>query len=180
MKIAVYLTRDGTLDTIITGLGSVHIQDPLPLDTGQSYNARLPVSEYALGSYVPPGSYFLTVSADGFRTLSDARRANNLRSMPVEIVAPDLVVTAGRSVTCRRSGARGHATWTVQNQGQVRAQGYWQDAFYLSSDDQYGGNDIYLGAYHRWHRFLSLLRWTTRSSSGLRFLPMRRAGNSSY
>ena len=102
---------------------------------------------------LPPGQYYLTVSADAMDDLFESNEANNILSFPVHIelgLQPDLVPLTVTAPAPLLAGQQMELVWAVTNRGAGVATGAWYDGLYLSADDQFdSGLDEYLGA--GWH-----------------------------
>ena len=97
---------------------------------------------------IPPsattGSQHLLFVADGTGNVGESNEANNLRSVPITITAPDLIVTSATAPAAASWGQTVRVEWTVTNQGQGAATVPWVDRVYFSKDDRFDATDTYL------------------------------------
>jgi hypothetical protein len=84
--------------------------------------------------------------------VTESEETNNITTRPITVVAnwSDLVVQTINAPDSVVPGQNYRIYWTIINQGAGRAYYYgsgygWYDEVYLSTDDQLGGGDVYLG-----------------------------------
>ena len=110
-----------------TSLASVTRTVPLNAGGVYSQSASIRVPD------LPPGSYYLVFTTDAGGLVGDGNEANNQRTVPVAITAPDLVptaLTAPPSVTTQQTFS---VTWGIKNQGTAAASLPWNDRIYLTT-----------------------------------------------
>src|SRR5262249_29166654 len=83
------------------------------------------------------GTYYLVVQADASNQVAEAHGETNnttISSQPIQILPPDLTVSAVKVQTNAQFGQSVAITWTVRNIGTAPANGNWSDGLYLSRD----------------------------------------------
>jgi subtilase family serine protease len=143
----IYLSDDEYLDDNDTYLEYGERQD---------YNVPLAINDnYTLSSKInvpntQPGSKYLLFATDKYNDLGETDETNNVKAVPIEITAPDLVITnidAPVSIPIQTPTA---ISWTIENIGDGSAFGYWSHAIYLSDDEFYSSSDdLFLGGAER-------------------------------
>jgi Ca2+-binding RTX toxin-like protein len=139
----VYLSEDNVIDnsdilvsTFVRGV------DQPALGAQESYvvnqNVTLPIGV--------SGNRFLLFATDRFNNRPETNEANNVSTVSIQIVAPDLIVSNIATVQETISGQPVNVSWTLTNQGTGAANGNWIDRVYLSSDSFVGGDRL-LGSY---------------------------------
>lgn len=109
-----------------------NITVPGYVGTGQKYLIFKTDSNYYYGYYNDIGNQ------------GETDETNNTFALPIEIVAPDLVVTSATSPANGIVSQTLNVSWTVENQGTTRAPANWYDHVYLSSNDTLSGDDLRL------------------------------------
>ncbi|CCI03111.1 CARDB domain-containing protein [Microcystis aeruginosa] len=119
--------------------GTVSIAAQTPLNPNSSYTIERTVT---LPSVVA-GNYNLLFRADSSNQQGETNENNNVRSLPIAIAVPDLVVAAAAAPTNGIASQSIAVSWTVTNQGTVDAAADWYDSVYLSTNNTFEGfNDI--------------------------------------
>ncbi|MBE9038460.1 CARDB domain-containing protein [aff. Roholtiella sp. LEGE 12411] len=81
------------------------------------------VGDRYLGVYVGGYSYYNRIGSEGFQAI------------PIQLNAPNLVVSDAEVLTPAITGETVDVSWTVTNQGEFYAPTDWYDAVYFSTDD---------------------------------------------
>jgi Calx-beta domain/CARDB/FG-GAP-like repeat len=116
-----------------------------PLLPGASYSAN---SDVTLPTGLIGNKYLLFV-ADNNNSRAESNELNNVSAIPIQINAPDLVVSNIIATANRKTLTKGEIvelTWTITNQGAGDANGGWTDKIYLSNDESIG-SDLLLGSF---------------------------------
>ncbi|MBO4850989.1 MAG: hypothetical protein J5529_08840 [Prevotella sp.] len=142
---AAYITNGYTLDTNTDrSLGSKAHNGNLPVGKDYTFSLRLRLPDNLSGYYV------LHISADPTGAMVDKNRSNNTArqtlmvegrqdapaDLEVSRVTTDAHITAGAPVTI---------DYEVSNVGYFEAEGTLHDAIYLSTDDRWDVNDLFVG-----------------------------------
>jgi len=123
--------------------GTVWIAAQTPLNPNSSYTIERTVT---LPSVVA-GNYNLLFRADRSNQQGETNENNNVRSLPIAIAVPDLVVAAATAPTNGIASQSIAVSWTVTNQGTVDAAADWYDSVYLSTNNTFEGfNDIWIAS----------------------------------
>ena len=126
---AVYISSSPTFDGNATRVSTVFESAQTPLGVGGSYTALLNVTL----DRTTVGPRYLFLVADAFTQSGDVIRGNNVVSMPIDVRAPDLKVTAASASTTSASvSGQVQVSWTVTNQGNAAGPATWSDKIYLS------------------------------------------------
>jgi subtilase family serine protease len=143
----VYLSDDEYLDESDTYVYSKGRQDDsVPLEAGDNY---LMSSKVTIPDTVT-GSYYLLFTTDkssydsGFGNLGETDETNNVIAHKIQINAPDITITNAQAPTAAVVSEKVDISWTVKNQGNVPALGYWEDRVYLSDDEYLDESDTYV------------------------------------
>ncbi|NCT62651.1 MAG: hypothetical protein GPJ03_06150, partial [Microcystis aeruginosa G13-01] len=124
-------------------IGTVSIAAQTPLNPNSSYTIERTVT---LPSVVA-GNYNLLFRADSSNQQGETNENNNVRSLPIAIAVPDLVVAAATAPTNGIASQSIAVSWTVTNQGTVDAAADWYDSVYLSTNNTFEGfNDIWIAS----------------------------------
>jgi subtilase family serine protease len=126
----VYLSKDQTLDGSDRLLGNQSLPLQTLLSAGSSYTQ---VQNITVPNTVA-GSYYLIFATDRLQNQAEGNESNNLYTVPIEIKAPDLVVTALNAPSTARLGETITVSWTVMNQGSAATTTNWWDSLHLSAD----------------------------------------------
>ncbi|MCM0593810.1 MAG: CARDB domain-containing protein [Gloeotrichia echinulata DEX184] len=134
----VYLSDDQTLDNSDTQLGG--------FNSGTSGTALAAGSNYTLTKTlnIPNtalGNRYLLFVADADNYQYETNDNNNVKAIPVEVKAPDLITTAASAPATAGLGDQITVNWAVKNQGDVVAGADWYDYFFLSDDAIYDSSD---------------------------------------
>jgi subtilase family serine protease len=114
-----------------------------PLGAGSSYTINRNIGQPAS----VPGDYYLIFALDALGQQGETDESNNLRVVPITIVAPDLVVSTATAPASAATNGQINVSWTVTNQSAVDAPaGLWWDSIYLSEDPVLNWGDINMGA----------------------------------
>jgi uncharacterized repeat protein (TIGR01451 family) len=136
----VYLSDDETLDPSDTVIASQRTGTFTPLEAQNSYdvtrNLTIPQTE--------TGSRYLLFVADGSQQQGETDETDNVRAVPIEFKAPDLAITGTTAPATAVLGQKITFSWTVTNQGEVAAPGYWFDAVFFSDDPHLDYGDQYI------------------------------------
>jgi hypothetical protein len=149
---SIYLSDDEYLDendTYVDFQGrqdySYWDDDIAPLEAGENY---LMSSKVTIPDTVPGSRYLLFVTDkpyyDNFGNLGETDETNNVTAHKIQINAPDITITNTQAPSAAVLGEKVDISWTVENQGNVPALGYWADGIYLSEDEYLDDNDTYL------------------------------------
>ena len=116
---------------VVQALAFVTLTDPLL--AGQSIthtqSVILPAGVF--------GQRFVALRADVFDQVAEgANETNNVTEddQPIQILAPDLIVTSVNVPASAQFGQTLNVTWSVKNNGTGQALGSWSDSLYLTSD----------------------------------------------
>lgn len=144
---AIYLSTDIYLDPADTRLGTKKRSGAI--SSGLSYSDSL---EVVIPAYFSGALYLLVQTDSKNDVFEQTAEGNNVLSRPVtvSIAAPsDLIIT---DITVPDSAIAGENTtisWTIRNQGANPANGWMNDAVYLSSDQVWEVTDPVFGIYRR-------------------------------
>jgi subtilase family serine protease len=138
----VYLSNDQILDSSDVRVISETISAQTPLKSGGAYTIN---KNFTLAGSLPTGDRYFLFVADGSRNQGETNEANNVRAVPVQITAPNLVVS---TVSAPKTGILGEmlrVSWTVNNEGNANAVAQWYDRIYISDDQVLDTSDTILG-----------------------------------
>ena len=141
----IYLSNDQTLDGSDTQVATFNSgTSGTPVAPGDTYNLTQTVTipNTALGN-----RYLLFV-ADADNNQYETNEGNNIKAIPVEVKAPDLIVSNAEAPASAALGEQITVNWQVTNQGSVSADSDWYDYFVLSDDQILDGSDDYIA--YRW------------------------------
>ncbi|MDM9385689.1 CARDB domain-containing protein [Chlorogloeopsis sp. ULAP01] len=141
----IYLSNDQILDGSDTQVGGFDSGTPgTPVAAGDTYSLTKTVTipKTALGS-----RYLLFVT-DADNNHYETNETNNIKAIPVQVNAPDLIVFDASAPTTAALGEQITVNWQVTNQGSVTADTDWYDYFYLSDDQILDGSDQYIS--YKW------------------------------
>ena len=136
----VYLSSDQTYDFDDVYVAEKYISTETPLAKDGSYTISKNV---VLPSFTPGNQYLLFVT-DSTDSQGETNGTNNTKAVAINIAAPDLQVTAATAPTTAVLGETVALTWTVANKGTGTANSNWYDEVYLSSDQTYDFDDVYV------------------------------------
>jgi large repetitive protein len=133
----IYLSDNETFEFSDRMLYERSASSNVPLIGGASYTFSANVT---IPADVAAGNKFLVFLADSSAGQVETDNSNNLRAMPIEVRAPNLVITATTPATAVPNQLI-PVSWTVRNDGVVTASADWLDRVYLSTDNQLDNND---------------------------------------
>jgi subtilase family serine protease len=136
----VYLSRNATAYTSDHVLASVQSGSNSPLAAGANFSLTANVTIPSFG----PGNYYLNFVTDAYGHQGETNESNNTFSVPITLLAPDLVVTAAHGPDHANLGETVNLDWTVTNQGSADALFTWYDTVSLSDDKVPSGDDTTL------------------------------------
>ncbi|MCV3215605.1 hypothetical protein OGM63_19160 [Plectonema radiosum NIES-515] len=113
---AVYISSDRTLDandTVISNWNSNQSSLLVNEEYTQNWDITIPTGR--------TGSQYLLFVANAYNYISELSKDNNVRAIPIEVKAPDLIVTNITAPTVAYADARIEVEWTVNNQGNSAA-----------------------------------------------------------
>jgi subtilase family serine protease len=111
-----------------------------PLAVGSSYTFN---SNISLPNNTAIGDRYLLFLTDGANQQSETDGSNNVRALPIQLTAPNLVVSA-TAPTSAILGQTISVSWTVSNQGAISANADWYDTVYISDDQIWDSSDTYV------------------------------------
>ncbi|GAB1542664.1 hypothetical protein NUACC21_53380 [Scytonema sp. NUACC21] len=109
------------------------------------------------------GNRYLLFVADANNNQYETNENNNVKAIPVEVNAPDLIVADATAPSSATLGEEITVNWQVTNQGNVIADGDWYDYFYLSDDQVLDDSDQYIS--YKWTGELTPLASNTSYSA---------------
>ena len=109
-----------------------------PLTAGDSYER---FQEVAIPLNITAGDHYLLVQTDRQDAQEEFNEENNLVTIPIEVVLPDLVVNAVTAPATADFGDTITINWEVANLGTGAALATWRDRLYLSTDTTISGDD---------------------------------------
>lgn len=109
-----------------------------PLAAGDSYTFN---KDIKIRSSVAPGSYNLLFVTDRNNEQGETNEDNNVFSVPIEVTASDLEITASIGKNKVIPGETISANWTVKNNEAGAATVNWYDYVFLSNDKTIDIND---------------------------------------
>jgi subtilase family serine protease len=145
----VFLSRDRQLDATDVSLGANHQSRLLP----QSASYEMTAQPFVVPADFVPGDYYVVVETDSGDHLREADNNNNTLASthPVRIlrIETDLQVTSVQAPVNVTAGDSVNVSWVVRNAAQDATRvATWEDAVYLSSDDNLNvQEDRKLGAF---------------------------------
>ncbi|MUG93294.1 hypothetical protein F7734_12990 [Scytonema sp. UIC 10036] len=146
----IFISDNTTLDPSDIQLFNQWHSADTPLAVNSSYeltgNIRIPK--------VTPGQKYLLFVTDGYYNdyygiyrgnyQGEVNESNNVLAVPIEIEAPDLVISSPIGIDSVILGEKISLSWTVTNQSNVSAPASWYDYVYISSDTRFDNNDTYV------------------------------------
>ena len=141
----IYLSKDTVLDDLDQTLVSLDIRNRT-LAPGDTYTVNWSPS---INFVTEVGDYYLLIKANrgGFNQLSETDTTDNLYTLPIQVTAPNLIVSDISAPTLVDPSEEIEVSWTVSNIGDVSAPASWEDHLYLSTDETLGGGDLKLGEF---------------------------------
>jgi subtilase family serine protease len=144
----IYISTDGTFDYEDTFIGSFSDSAVIaPLAAGESYNRSRSISVPSTGR---AGQNYLIFRTNFERgNQGETTKQNNISAVPImlDLNGTDLMLFAASAPSRGTVGDIIQASWTVKNVGAAPAAAKWNDDIYLSKDDTYDSNDIFVGSY---------------------------------
>jgi subtilase family serine protease len=140
---AVILSTDSILDAGDLFLTHFDTGAQTPLEAGGFYDGNWDV---VIPRSVDVGSYFLFVHTDYQNDQDETDDLDNWLAAPLDLVAPDLVMSPQSSPTQAFPDEEILVEWLVTNTGAGAANQDWSDSVYLSSDMTLDGSDTLLGS----------------------------------
>jgi len=134
-----FLSDDAILDEFDSQVDPQDYTFSLGLGVGESELVERSVTFQ--NASVGTGKYLLVQVGIG---MSDDDTSNNVAAFQLDVVAPDLDVTAATAPSAASVNERVDVSWTVTNVGTAGIAGNWQDRFYLSADPVLSEFDTYL------------------------------------
>ncbi|MCL1475465.1 CARDB domain-containing protein [Argonema antarcticum] len=131
----IYLSNDNIFDSSDRFIDSKPTEDKTLLAANSFYEQNLNIE---IPDNTGIGSKYLLFIADGDDIQGETDNANNLKAVPIEVKAPDLVVSNITAPQEALSGQQIEISWRLTNQGNTAATGTWNDYIYLSSDSTVG------------------------------------------
>jgi hypothetical protein len=143
-----YVSDDQYLDQNDTRIGSTSKDQNQIIEPGKS----LTLSRQITIPNVRSGSRYLLFAADYNNRQGESNDTNNVYALPIEIKAPNLIVSNATAPTRVNKGSKVNLSWTVENKGNLPAKAdFWYDHVYLSEDPILDQNDRSLTSYERNH-----------------------------
>ena len=128
-----YLSDDDVYDSGDVYVAYLTRTNTTPLDVGASYSLA---KTWTLQSSSRMGSQYLIIVADESGRQDELDEDNNTYAVAIELLAPDLIITAATAPATIIVGWPVSVSWTVQNQGEASASAsYWYDRVYLSANE---------------------------------------------
>jgi subtilase family serine protease len=109
-----------------------------PLAAAATYSRTLNVTLPSTAT----GDRYLLFKADNYNYQGETDENNNVYSVPINISASDLQVTATNAPSTAILGETVELTWTVTNNGTGAASQDWYDRVYLSNNQTLDGGDV--------------------------------------
>ena len=128
-------------------LADVGRSSSTPLAVGERYTSsqsiRLPDSAKVGRNYL-----LVRANAGWESSQGETSLANNDLALPIELTldGPDLAVNATQSPTSSSVGRPMALAWSVTNTGSQAATAQWMDTIYLSEDEIYSNDDLFLAS----------------------------------
>jgi len=141
----VYISDDQTLDSSDTFLTSLSTGSYTPLATGNSYTVSKDIQLPDSGI----GDRYLLFLADGNTREAETNEADNVFALPINLGAPNLVVSGATGPTNASLQETVTLSWTVINQGNRATSSSWRDYVYISEDQILDDADYSLGSQWR-------------------------------
>jgi subtilase family serine protease len=136
-----YLSNDNSFSLNDTYLGDDYVQS---LTANNTSNESEPI---AIPSSTTPGNYYILYYADYQNSIAESNENNNVASVQITVTPPlpDLIVeNQSVSPSTIVAGNTINVSCTVRNRG-IGAASSSRVGYYLSNDNNYSNNDIYLG-----------------------------------
>jgi subtilase family serine protease len=146
----IYISNDDVLDDSDTYISERWTGSDTPLVAGANYTATQNIT---IPNDVGTGSRYLLFATDKYYDDSgnqgETNENNNVLVKPIELGAPDLVVSAASTLASAAVlGQTASVSWTVTNQGSTDAPADWYDSIYISTDQTLDSSDTFVTS--RW------------------------------
>ncbi|QLE55149.1 NF038122 family metalloprotease [Nostoc sp. TCL26-01] len=143
---SVYLSNDNVFDNSDIALASISRATGEPdLAPGGSYSRDVNIT---LPTGVTGNKYLIFIT-DRTNNRLESNETNNQSLVAINIVAPDLVVTAPVTAPTIASKAQTiDVSWQVKNQGTTATNTFWYDRVYLSSNTTLDNGDIFISDHY--------------------------------
>ena len=146
-----YVSTDQTWDFSDVFTGQINANSASPLAEFANYGFSPTIT---IAPTAPLGDVYLIFVADGNSRQGESNEDNNYFATPITLSAPDLIVS---SVTAPASAILGNSqsievSWTVENQGSVEALSTWSDSIYISEDEFFDFDDLFVSSYFQGSR----------------------------
>lgn len=138
----VYLSNDEKIDST-DWFWSFSVGANTPLNPGKSYT----IESYMFLPNTTIGNKYLLFVVDGRNEQGETNETDNIYAVPIQLNAPNLVLTGATAPATINLGQSVEVSWTVTNQGEGSGVSYWNDYVYISDDDKLDGTDTYLTKY---------------------------------
>src|SRR5581483_10224556 len=135
----VYLSADETLDDNDLTLLTQPIQGQTPLAAGRSYQIQTEVTLPTGAENL--GRRYLLFATNFDHGQGESDLSNNVRSLAIDLHAPDLQVTQSSAPAVVVLGQNVTVSWTVTNVSAYEAGFGWFDSVYLSTDQTLDAGD---------------------------------------
>jgi len=141
----VYFSKDATYDSSDLQLTAVRQDNSnyyySRLGAGQSYsrtsNITVPTAD--------PGNYYLLFITDNYNNQGETNGADNTQAIPFEVLNTTNLQTTSATVPLQATlNDTVDVSWTVTNAGSATASATWYDNIYLSQDDKFDSNDVFV------------------------------------
>jgi hypothetical protein len=140
----IFFSTDNQLDDsdVPLSYGGRYITPGNTLAPGQGYTDTRQIT---ISDERPIGQQYLIVRTDTYDSVMERDETNNVRVIPIEITAPDLVINPINPVSTISVAEKTTLSWTVTNQGTGSTyKDFWYDSVYLSEDAVLDTADIRL------------------------------------
>lgn len=136
----VYLSDDPIYQSSDTFLTTVNVDSGLPLMAGASYTKNLSL-RLNVGT---AGAKYLIVRTDVANQQGETDETNNYRAIPINLTAPDLIVSDATVPPTASVGRSISVSFVVTNNSAVPAPANWIDYIQISSDQAGLSNNVSL------------------------------------
>ena len=134
-----YVSTKATWDTTAIAIGAMDFSGTVPAGAGYTHTN---VAYLEAGA---PGNYWLLLRANDLGLVVESDTSNNTLAVPVSLAAPDLVPLSITAPVGAASDAGVQIVYTVTNQGNAAALGFWEDTLYLSTNAVWDTSAYLLG-----------------------------------
>lgn len=133
---AVYISDQATFDSSAIRLSKTTLSNARPLGANDSYSQNATIT--LPGNTT--GQKYLHIVTDAYGEERESAEGNNVLSIAIEVIAPDLSITASIPATVV-SGQPVTVEWGVSNTGSAATTRPWVNRFYLSTDETLSSAD---------------------------------------